>query len=95
VSPAGSFSFVRANFGGTTEPLLKLLEPISDEGFGSKLNDLVVPLAGMDDLGRRNASGRPRLTLSSESVPQGHWYHLNYFDSPDVLRFVADRLGVP
>lgn len=91
---AGTPSFIRANFGNTTEPLLKLLEPISDQGFGNVLNDLVVPWRGVDNLGKRTASGRPRLNFGSDTAPQGHWYHLNYFDSPDVRKFVAQRLGI-
>jgi len=94
VQMKGEPSFIRANFGNTKEPLLKRLEPISDKGFGSKLNDLVVPLAGIDDLGNHNAPGRNRLTLNDNVTPQGHWYHLNYFDSPAVRDFIKQRLGI-
>lgn len=88
-------SFVRANFGGTTDPLLRHLEPLSRNGFGTTLNDLVVPFAGMANLGPRTPARLEEHVLDDTVAPQGKWYHLNYFDSPDVLEFIARRLDVP
>lgn len=96
VAPAGTYSFIRANFGDSKDLLLSQLEAISDRGFDSIRNDLVVPLDGMSDVGRaRNVSGLHRLTLNGEMFVQPRWFHLNYLASPDVRRFIGQRLEIP
>jgi hypothetical protein len=94
VEMAGRYSFIRANFGDTTELLLMPIEDRSDRAFGGDRNDLVVPFAGVTDVGpKRTRPAPPAIDgLGDAMHAQGHFHHLNLLDSPKVRDFILATL---
>jgi hypothetical protein len=94
VGPGVKYSFICANFDNAADIRLRVPERISGSVFGSKLNDLVVPLEGMAALGAAPLQDAPVTTLDA-SGSQGDFYHVNYLDSPRVRQRITDFLRVP
>ena len=87
-------TFIRANFGGAVGLGLRAVEPISKGVFGEALHDLVVPFEGMTMIGDAPPPEDRIETIDDQGAPQGHVYHLNYLDQPQVRQRIARFLGV-
>jgi hypothetical protein len=94
--PVEKYTFIAAHFDHAANAAVGVVEPISDRVFEATPNDLVVPLAGMSQVGKVPPRQEldPDLTLD-RPAPQGHVYHLNYLDSQAVRDHIAGFLGVP